>query len=124
MNNLDITERSILETERDELRLENLQLRCAFEDAKHLFTILKYLPESVFVDMAHVLEYGDRKHPGEEWRKLSVLDHLEHVRDHIRLWKIGWYLKNRRLDKETGKSHLIHAAIRCLMAAAREKDND
>ncbi len=124
MDNLDITERSILESERNELRLENLQLRCAFEDAKHLFTILKYLPEWLFVDMAHVLEYGDKKHPGEEWRKLDILDHLDHCRDHIQIWKRGWYCKKRRHDQETGKSHLIHAAIRCLMAAAREKDND
>ncbi len=116
MDNLDITERSILETERNELRLENLQLRCALEDAKHLFTILKYLPESVFVDMAHVLEYGDKKHPGEEWKTLCANHHAARAKHHI--------AHGSSIDIDTGVLQDIHAAIRCLMAAAQEKGND
>ncbi len=116
MDNLDITERSILETERNELRLENLQLQCAFEDAQHLFTILKYLPESVLADMAHVLEYGDKKHPGEEWKNHNALYHRERAANHIDF--------GERIDFDTGILEDIHAAIRCLMAAAQEKGND
>jgi hypothetical protein len=116
MNNLDITERSILESERDELRLENLQLRCALEDAKHLFTILKYLPEWLFVDMAHVLEYGQDTHKPEEWKNHDSDWHRDRAAHHV-YW--GYMI-----DEDTGVLQDIHAAIRCLMAAAREKDND
>lgn len=117
MDNLDITERSILESERDELRFKVMQLEQTIQDAQHLFTILKYLPESVLVDIASVLEYGDKKHPGEEWERESISFHLGHAYKHLEA-----YLCVENIDSETGKSHLIHAIIRILMAAALEKE--
>lgn len=117
MDNRDITERSILESERDELRFRVMQLEQTIQDAAHLFTILKYIPESVLVDVAHVLEYGSKTHDPDAWK---TADNVQHATDHL-----GEYtMFGKRVDEDTGKSPLIHCAIRCLWQSALEKEHD
>lgn len=123
MNNLDITERSILESERDELKLKNAELAHQVIDlALHGETwskLLKHLPISVFEDMLAVLEYGDTKHPGEEWKSQAVAYHLGHAYKHFED-----YLRGETIDKDTGKSVLNNIIIRVCMAAALERESD
>ncbi len=77
--------------------------------------LMDYLPETVFSDMLSVLKYGDRKHPGEEWKRETVQHHLDHAMAHIKKYWWGMHL-----DPETGRSQLAHAFVRIGMAMALE----
>lgn len=105
----------MLESEREELRFKVMQLEQTIQDAQHLFTILKYIPESVLVDLAAVLEYGQNTHDLDAWKSA---DNVQHATNHL-----GEYtMYGKRVDEDTGKSPLIHASIRCIMAASLEKE--
>lgn len=121
MDNLDITERSILESERDELKLKNAELAHQVIDlALHGETwskLLKYLPVSVFEDMDAVLEYGQGTHKPDEWKSQTVAYHLGHAYKHFED-----YLRGETIDHDTGKSVLNNIIIRVCMAAALEKE--
>jgi hypothetical protein len=119
----------MLESERDELKLQNAELAHQLIDlALHGETwskIITYLPVSVFEEILSVLEYGDKKHPGDEWKNEDYFEHYHHAMRHLEHWRdgaCGMYLVANEIDSESGKSHLIHAAIRCMMAAALEKE--
>lgn len=77
--------------------------------------LMDYLPETIFSDMLSVLEYGDAKHPREQWRSKTIRYHLDHAMAHI---KKHWW--GMHIDTESGRSQLAHAFVRIGMAMARE----
>jgi hypothetical protein len=81
--------------------------------------LLKYIPRKVLEEIVAVLEFGDTKHPGEEWRRISIWDHLVHVRGHL------WAFEDEvmPIDSETHRHHLAHAICRLMFAAARELED-
>lgn len=105
---------TMLESERDEMRLKITMLEGVIKGAESLFQIVKYLPVEIFKDPVFVLEYGEFKHPGEEWKRENVQHHLDHATAHIKKY---WY--GMHLDPETGRSQLAHAFVRIGMAMAR-----
>lgn len=84
MNSFDVTERSILESELNELKLKNAELAHQVIDfALHGDTwskLLKYLPVSVYEDIAAVLEYGQHTHDPDAWK---TADNVQHATDHL-----------------------------------------
>lgn len=110
---------TMLESERDELRLKVTMLEGIIKGAESLFQIVKYLPVEIFEDPVVVLEYGELKHPGEEWKKETIQHHLDHAMAHLKKY---WY--GMHIDPETGRSQLAHAFVRIGMAMARETHNE
>lgn len=71
------------------------------------------IPAEALLEVGRVLGfYADRP---EGWREQSPDRHLESALRHILEWKAG-----RKVDPETGRSHLAYAAARLLYAVARE----
>jgi len=70
-----------------------------------------YIPQGITNEVFRVLNFGDRKHPGENWKKQSVITHLWHAIGHI-----FHYLFIGKKDKETQCSHLAHAVCRLMFA--------
>lgn len=65
------------------------------------------------LDMAKVLEYGDEKYGVRDWAKTedySRVSCLDALFRHILAYSMG-----EINDRESGESHLIHAAARCMM---------
>lgn len=77
----------------------------------------KYIPQSTLDEVLKVLEFGDTKHPGENWKKESSSLHIAHARLHI-----DTFLFKTHIDDETKCSHLAHAVCRLLFAMSKEKN--
>ena len=75
----------------------------------------KYIPEEVLVEVLKVLDFGNTKHPGENWKKQSEITHLWHALGHI-----FHYLFIGKKDEETQCSHLAHAICRLMFAMGRK----
>jgi len=76
----------------------------------------KYIPEEVLEEVFKVLEFGDTKHPGENWKQQSEALHLAHAHEHLMC-----YLFKDKIDTETQCSHLAHAVCRLLFAMGTKK---
>jgi hypothetical protein len=76
----------------------------------------KYIPEEVLTEVLKVLEFGDIKHPGENWKTQTEALHLAHTMEHI-----NHYLFIGKTDIETGRNHLAHAICRLLFAMGTKK---
>jgi len=68
-------------------------------------------PHAMF-EMCRVLREGAEKYGEENWRKVSVRDHLNHLLIHVYA-----YLAGDRQD-----DHLSHAFCRAMMALAVERE--
>lgn len=68
------------------------------------------LPPLATLFVARVLQQGAAKYGEENWRKISIRDHLNHLLVHVCAWLAG-----DRSDR-----HLGHAACRALMALELE----
>ena len=69
--------------------------------------------------VSDLMDWGEAKHPGEEWKALPNWHHLNREDTHTRSWRY-----EEKVNPESGRSHLVHAACRLLMAIeaeAREK---
>jgi hypothetical protein len=84
-----------------------------------MHNLKKYIPEEVLAEVIKVLDFGDTKHPGENWKKQSEALHLGHAMRHINYFLVD------RIDTETQCSHLAHAVCRLLfaMGVKNEKNN-
>lgn len=76
------------------------------------------IPWSALYDVIRVLEHGEIKHPGDEWRSVSTYEHIEHMLGHI--VACGDHCNQR--DNESGEFHLAHAIARGLFALAKLKE--
>lgn len=70
-------------------------------------------PHPVWMAVMAVLEVGATNYGVDNWRLISVADHIEHVRVHIDLWLSG----------DRTEPHLIHALCRLAFAAALGMDD-
>lgn len=75
------------------------------------------LPWEVLQDIVEVLTSGEKKYPGENWKKCTDRNRYLDANDRHML---DWRLQNGP-DAESGKSHLIHAICNLLFLAALEK---
>lgn len=73
--------------------------------AEHLRTALRAV--------AHTLNAGESTH-GDEWRRLSALDHVAKVENHLRSWRYG----------DRNENHLANACARLLFAIELEQANE
>jgi hypothetical protein len=64
-------------------------------------------PKAIFA-LAEVLDYGARKHGEENWRRITVREHLNHLLAHVYAY----------LGGDTQDDHLAHALCRAHMAMA------
>ena len=65
--------------------------------------------------------HGKDKHGDDDWKKKSEKDHAENADCHIADWFESKYFDYEGgIDPDTGKSHLINATARCMMARAKE----
>lgn len=71
----------------------------------------RYIDASWLEAVARGLTAGAKKHPGETWRQIPPKEHAARAMRHLNLYRAG-----DRTD-----THLINAAMRCMMAYATEK---
>ena len=71
----------------------------------------RYIDAGWLEAVARGLTAGARKHPGETWRQIPAEEHAARAMRHLNLYRAG--------DRKD--SHLINAAMRCMMAYATEK---
>jgi hypothetical protein len=65
-------------------------------------------------EIIKVLDFGNLKHPGENWKQESKTTHIKHAMQHINDYlEIG-------IDTETQCSHLAHAICRLMFAMGRK----
>ena len=72
-------------------------------------------PSKAMLLSGDVLAFGDKKHPGAPWLKMTIADHLAASQRHYLQWQTG-----DTVDSESGKSHLAHALVRLAMAVELE----
>jgi len=107
-----MTDREImLESENQALRDEIAMWRYRISVDDRL---LHYIPAAVIDECVAVLDHGEIKHPGEEWKK--VMPHVHEAAADAHLHEI-W--KGREREAESGCYHLAHAIVRYMMALAQ-----
>jgi len=86
-----------------------------------LKTVKKHINDLLYVsiavpDLLRVMWHGAKKHAGEPLRGVKQREHIRHAENHIYYHYMG---KTR--EQESDCPHLAHAAVRCIMALAKEK---
>ena len=71
----------------------------------------RYIDAGWLEAVARGLTAGVKKHPGETWRQIPPEEHAARAMRHLNLYRTG--------DRKD--THLINAAMRCMMAYATEK---
>lgn len=71
----------------------------------------RYIDANWLEAVARGLTAGAKKHPGETWRQIPPKEHAARAMRHLNLYRAG--------DRKD--THLINAAMRCMMAYATEK---
>ena len=68
------------------------------------------VPGEAIIRMAKIVEYGAQRYPKNNWRRITMAEHLNHAEQHIQLLKAG----------DTSEDHLGHALTRLAFAVAME----
>ncbi|HSW64779.1 MAG TPA: dATP/dGTP diphosphohydrolase domain-containing protein [Dissulfurispiraceae bacterium] len=101
------------------LESENQALRDEITMWRYRITVedrlLHYIPAAVIDECVAVLDHGEVKHPGEEWKKVSPHIHMLAAEGHINQLSI----EGREREEESGCYHLAHALVRYMMALAQ-----
>ena len=71
----------------------------------------RYIDADWLEAVARGLTAGAEKHPGETWRQIPPEEHAARAMRHLNLYRAG--------DRKD--THIINAAMRCMMAYATEK---
>lgn len=71
----------------------------------------RYIDAGWLEAVARGLTAGAKKHPGETWRQIPPEEHAARAMRHLNLYRAG--------DRKD--THLINAAMRCMMAYATER---
>ena len=71
----------------------------------------RYIDADWLEAVARGLTAGAKKHPGETWRQIPPKEHAARAMRHLNLYRAG--------DRKD--THLINAAMRCMMTYATEK---
>jgi hypothetical protein len=56
------------------------------------------------------------KHQDAKWKRMTPEEHIDALMRHLNAW-----LTKNAVDSESGMSHLVHVAVRALMAAEMER---
>ena len=94
------------------LESEIAELRSRLARAERLE---RYIPAAVIEECVAVLDHGEIKHPGEEWKKALPHVHMFAATAHIKNLMAG----GREREEESGRYHLAHAIVRYMMALAQ-----
>jgi hypothetical protein len=94
------------------LESEIAELRSRLARAERLE---RYIPAAVIDECVAVLDHGDIKHFGEEWKR--VLPHIHMIRAHMHIW--DFETGGREREEESGCYHLAHAIVRYMMALSQ-----
>ena len=106
-----MTDREImLESEIAELRNElTTAYMVGYRDG---CALAKYIPKAVLDECVAVLDHGEVKHPGGEWKKVLPHIHMLAAEGHINQLSI----EGREREEESGCYHLAHAIVRYMFA--------
>ena len=74
-----------------------------------------YIPAEVTQELLRVLDHGEVKHPGEEWKRALPHVHMFAATAHIKNLMAG----GREREAESGCYHLAHAIVRYMFALAQ-----
>ena len=109
-----MTDREImLESEIAELRNElTTAYMVGYRDGSALH---HYIPAEVTQELLRVLDHGEVKHPGEEWKRALPHVHMFAATAHIKNLMAG----GREREAESGCYHLAHAIVRYMFALAQ-----
>ena len=101
------------------LESENQALRDEITMWRYRITVedrlLHYIPAAVIDECVAVLDHGDVKHPGEEWKRALPHVHMFAATAHIKNLMAG----GREREAESGCYHLAHAIVRYMFALAQ-----
>ena len=101
------------------LESENQALRDEITMWRYRITVedrlLHYIPAAVIEECVAVLDHGEIKHPGEEWKKALPHVHMFAATAHIKNLMAG----GREREAESGCYHLAHAIVRYMFALAQ-----
>jgi hypothetical protein len=78
-------------------------------------TRVDLLPAQAMHDMGLVMAYGEDIYPISGWKDKSISEHLAAANRHLNSWQRGW-----REDRDSGLSHLAHAACRLMFIIEQE----
>jgi len=109
-----MTDREImLESEIAELRNElTTAYMVGYRDG---CALAKYIPKAVIDECVAVLDHGEVKHPGCEWKTKAPHVHMMAAAGHLAEFNV----KGREREEESGCYHLAHAIVRYMMALAQ-----
>jgi hypothetical protein len=62
-----------------------------------------------------VLDHGEIRHPGEEWKKVLPHVHMQHAQKHREEFEV----RGHEREEESGCYHLAHAIVRYMFALAQ-----
>lgn len=62
--------------------------------------------------LARIFDYGAKRYEPDNWRKISVMDHLNHAELHMTLYRAG----DRQDDHLGHAMWRLHAAVACAIA--------
>jgi hypothetical protein len=118
---------AVLESENAELRRQVAELEAEAKEIGMAALLIgssrglsTFIPAAAIGEILAVLRHGDKKHPGEEWRRYDAKLHFDcgqgHCVDSLTLpaKRNVWY-PNARED-ESGRYHLAHAIVRLMFA--------
>lgn len=94
------------------LESEIAELRSRLARAERLE---RYIPAAVIDECVAVLDHGEVKHPGEEWKTKVPHVHMMAAAGHLAEFTV----KGREREAESGCYHLAHAIVRYMMALAQ-----
>ena len=101
------------------LESENQALRDEITMWRYRITVedrlLHYIPAAVIDECVAVLDHGEVKHPGEEWKRALPHVHMFAATAHIKNLMAG----GREREAESGCYHLAHAIVRYMFALAQ-----
>lgn len=81
----------------------------------------QFLPE--LEQVAHVLQFGDKKYPAEDGSNWKRLDNLERRASSAAMRHLSAYLQDDKLDNETTKSHLAHCITNLLFLMYNDRNS-
>lgn len=94
------------------LESEIAELRSRLARAERLE---RYIPAAVIDECVAVLDHGEIKHPGEEWKKVMPHVHMQHAQGH----REDFTVRGVEREEESGCHNIAHGIVRDMMALSQ-----
>ena len=75
----------------------------------------RYIPAAVIDELVRVLDHGEIRHPGEEWKKVLPHVHMQHAQAH----REDFTVRGIEREAESGCHNIAHSIVRDMMALAQ-----